>query len=116
MNWYVTAFKKYVEFSGRATRSEYWFFMLFYFLWLIVAAFIDASTGENGYGTASLVIVLVHLLPAIAVSARRLHDIGKTGWWLLLNFIPLIGPVVLFIFAVLDSDDDNIYGPNPKAV
>ena len=115
MNWYIAAFKKYVEFSGRATRSEYWFFMLFYFLWMVFAAFIDAAMGGSGYGTASLVVVLVHLLPGIAVSARRLHDIGKTGWWLLLNFIPLIGPLVLFIFAVLDSDDDNIYGPNPKA-
>ena len=117
MNWYLTAFKQYATFSGRATRSEYWYFVLFYTLMIIVATVIDTAMGEGGTnGMLMIIVVLVHLIPTIAVSVRRLHDIGKSGWWYLLSLIPIIGPLVLLFFAVLDSDEDNAFGPNPKAI
>ena len=120
MNWYLKAFKQYATFSGRAQRSEFWFFILFYMIGFSVLTVIDTFIGtynvEAGIGALGGIFVLVHFLPALAVSVRRLHDIGKSGWWYLLNLIPLIGPIVIIIFAVLDSKEDNEYGPNPKSI
>ena len=102
-------FKKYATFEGRASRSEYWWFVLFEVIVLIVAQLIH----QYVYAIAALGF----LLPALAAGARRLHDIGKSGWWLLLNIVPLVGPLVLLYFAVKDSQPgSNQYGPNPKAV
>jgi uncharacterized membrane protein YhaH (DUF805 family) len=112
MDQYTGAFKKYAVFSGRATRKEYWMFMLFNLLVSIILSFV--FSGENTkfitsiYGIATIV-------PVLALSARRLHDTGRTAWWLLLNLIPIIGSAVLMSFAVLDSQTGtNIYGSNPK--
>ncbi|HEY9190101.1 MAG TPA: DUF805 domain-containing protein [Sulfurovum sp.] len=118
MNWYLKAFKEYATFSGRAQRAEYWYFVLFYIIGFMLMSFLDGMLGsfsmEAGIGLLGGIFLLVHMLPSIAVSVRRLHDIGRTGWWYLLIIIPLIGPLVLFIFSVLDSKEDNQYGPNPK--
>jgi uncharacterized membrane protein YhaH (DUF805 family) len=121
MNWYIKVLKNYAVFSGRAQRAEYWFFVLFNvvvsFGLLVVDGVIGTYNAQTGVGLLYGVYALGVLIPSIAVSVRRLHDIGKSGWWLLLLFIPFIGPIVLFVFFVLDSQAvTNAYGPNPKGV
>jgi len=105
LSWYFTVLKKYLVFNGRATRSEYWYYGLFNSIIILVLAFIPIL---------DILYILATFLPSIAVSIRRLHDIGKSGWWLLINLIPIVGPLVLLYFTVLDSKEDNKYGVNPK--
>ena len=119
MNWYLAVLKKYSVFSGRARRKEYWFFLLFNIAISVVLAIIDGATGtfseEMGVGLLGGVYALAVLLPSIAVSVRRLHDTDRTGWWLLLAFVPVLGAIVLLVFMALDSKPgDNQYGANPK--
>lgn len=103
-----TCFRKYADFTGRASRSEYWWFVLAYLIVAIVAGFI--------HEVLYFVVVLAFLLPLLAAGARRLHDIGKSGWWLLLGLIPLVN-LVLIYFAVQPSQpDSNEYGAPPFAV
>lgn len=121
MNWFLVVLKKYATFSGRAQRAEYWYFLLFSTLIVIALSVIDSVTGsyneDTGWGLFSGLYSLAVLLPSIAVGARRLHDTSRTGWWLLIGFIPVIGTIVLIVFFVLDSTPgDNAYGPNPKAM
>jgi uncharacterized membrane protein YhaH (DUF805 family) len=119
MSWYLQVLKKYAVFSGRARRREYWFFVLFNVIISIVLAIIDTMLGMQvgtGVGILSLIYSLAVLIPALAVSVRRLHDIDRTGWWLLIAFVPLIGVLVLLIFALIaGTAGDNKYGPDPKA-
>ena len=113
MNWYMAVLKKYADFSGRARRKEFWMFVLFNFIIAVVLGVVDSMIGIPVLG---LIYTLGVLIPSIAVGARRLHDIGRTGWWQLIAFVPFIGVIVLIIFFVLDSNPgDNQYGPNPKA-
>ena len=119
MNWYLQVLKKYAEFGGRSRRKEYWFFVLFSTLISILLISIDSATGTlrspAGLGLLSGIYSLAVLIPSLAVSVRRLHDTSRTGWWLLLGIVPLIGPIVLLVFFVSDGNpDDNEYGPNPK--
>ena len=118
MNWYLGVLKKYADFSGRARRKEYWFFVLFNVIINFVLAFLDGMlhmTTSTGIGVLSGLYTLAVLIPSIAVAARRLHDTGRSGWWMLIAFIPLIGWLVLLFFMVLDSQPGtNAYGPNPK--
>jgi uncharacterized membrane protein YhaH (DUF805 family) len=119
MNWFLLALKKYAVFTGRAQRKEYWFFVLFVVLVSIVLTFIDNMTGtynrDVGLGLLSGVFSLAMLVPSLAVTVRRLHDTGRSGWWILLAFIPLVGEIVLLVFMVLDSQPGtNEYGPSPK--
>lgn len=121
MNWFLAALKKYAVFSGRAQRAEYWYFFLFYLLIHIALVVIDRVTGlfnaEAGVGLFGGVFALAMLLPSLAVSVRRLHDTDRSGWWLLIAFIPLIGGIILLIFAAQDGTlGDNRYGSNPKTV
>jgi uncharacterized membrane protein YhaH (DUF805 family) len=121
MNWYLDVLKKYAVFNGRARRKEYWMFTLFNVIVSIVIGAIDMglglSIGASSMGILGLIYTLAILLPAIGVSIRRLHDTGRSGWWLLLVLIPFIGPLVLLVFFVMDSTPgDNQYGPNPKGV
>lgn len=112
-NWYMQALKKYADFSGRARRKEYWFFILWYMIILLGLAIIDVMT--IGAGLLPGLYGLALLIPNLAVAARRLHDTGRTGWWLLIGLVPLIG-LVLLVFMFLDSQPgDNEYGPYPKA-
>jgi uncharacterized membrane protein YhaH (DUF805 family) len=111
-----TCLNKYVDFSGRARRSEYWYFFLFNILVSIVASIIDAIIGtrSGNFGLIEGIAGLALLLPGLAVGARRLHDTTKSGWWLLIGLIPIIGAIVLIVFFVQDSHPDNQYGPSPK--
>ena len=113
MEWYLAVLKQYAVFSGRARRKEYWMFCLFNLIIAIVLAVIEGVVGSPGI--VGMIYSLAVLVPSIAVGIRRLHDTGRTGWWLLIALIPLIGAIVLIIFTVQDSDEgDNAYGPNPK--
>jgi uncharacterized membrane protein YhaH (DUF805 family) len=121
MNWYVEVLKKYAVFDGRASRTEYWMFVLFNFLISFALAVIDGVSGltkaTGGIGPLGALYALAVLLPGIAVVIRRLHDTGRSGWWFLVVLIPCIGPFVLLVFLVTDSDPgDNQYGPNPKVM
>ena len=120
MNWYLEVLKKYAVFGGRARRREYWYFALFNILISIALAIIDGVTGtlsaEAGIGLLGAFYALAVLIPGIAVSVRRLHDTNRSGWWLLIVLVPLIGAIVLLVFMVQDSQPgENQYGPNPKA-
>ncbi|MBD0708704.1 MULTISPECIES: DUF805 domain-containing protein [unclassified Streptomyces] len=112
MNWYLEAFKKYAVFSGRARRKEFWMFGLFNFLVSLVLVIIDNVVG---YPVLTPLYGLASLLPSLGLSIRRLHDTGRSGWWILFSLVPLVGAIVLFVFSVLDGDQqENQYGPNPK--
>ncbi len=122
MNWYIEVLKKYAVFSGRARRKEYWMFTLFSTIIALVLGFIeDIVRGIVGIAPETNQSILVGiytlavLIPSIAVSVRRLHDTGRSGWWVLISLVPLIGVIVLIVFTVQDSQqEDNQYGPNPK--
>jgi uncharacterized membrane protein YhaH (DUF805 family) len=118
MNWYLAVVKKYAVFSGRARRKEYWMFVLFNIIFSFVATLLDSvigTTSDSGYGLLSVLYSLAVLLPTLAVGIRRLHDIGKSGWWLLITLIPLIGSIWLLVLFATDSQPGvNAYGPNPK--
>jgi uncharacterized membrane protein YhaH (DUF805 family) len=122
MNWFLEVLtKKYATFEGRARRSEYWYFMLFYFLAVVVLSFIDVFAGmyneEYGLGLLSTLFMIATILPSLAVTVRRLHDTNRSGWWVLLNLIPIVGVLVVLVFTVLDSQPGtNRFGPNPKGV
>lgn len=113
MKWYLQALKKYAVFDGRAHRTEFWMFML---LNLIIAFALGFVLGATGMGAVlGYIYSLAVLLPTLAVGARRLHDIGRSGWWQLIAFIPVIGIIVLIYFWALDSQPGaNKYGANPK--
>ena len=119
MNWYFEVLKKYAVFSGRARRKVYWMFALFNLIICIVLGVIEAIAGIAPEGDQSVlagIYSLAVLIPAIAVSVRRLHDTNHSGPWLLIALVPLIGPIILLVFMVQDSQQgDNQYGPNPKA-
>lgn len=118
MNWYIDAWKNYVNFSGRARRKAYWMFVLFNLIALFVAGAIDnvlGLVGQNGYGPLSGLYGLAVFLPGLALAVRRLHDTGRSGWWFLIALVPLVGWIVLLVFFVSDSQPGtNQYGPNPK--
>jgi uncharacterized membrane protein YhaH (DUF805 family) len=111
MQYFTNALKKYADFSGRATRQEYWMYILFYMVFYIVLAVVE---GVLGLSILTTVFSLGLLVPTISLAARRLHDTGRTGWWQLLSLVPIVGSIVLIVFLVQDSDDDNPYGQNPK--
>ncbi len=114
MSWYLAVLKKYAAFSGRARRTEYWMFLLFSLIVSMVLGFVDRILGTAG--VLGVVYSLAVLLPTIAVSVRRLHDTGRTGWWLLIGLLPIAGAIVLLVFAVQDGNPGtNAYGPSPKA-
>jgi len=121
MNWYLTVLRKYAVFSGRARRKEYWFFILFNTIFAIVAMILDNVFGiaieGMGYGLFYILYSLAVLIPGLAVSVRRLHDVGKSGWMLLIALIPIIGVIWLLVLMVIDSTPgENKYGPNPKEI
>lgn len=118
MNWFVTVLKRYAQFSGRASRSEYWYFVLIYILASVLLGFLDGFLGTYSYtadvGLLSGILILGLLIPSLAVSVRRLHDTNKSGWWLLIGLIPLIGGIVLLVFTCQKSDPQpNQYGTEP---
>jgi uncharacterized membrane protein YhaH (DUF805 family) len=99
----ATCLRKYFDFQGRASRSEYWWFMLFF----VLAVFVSGMISE----IAANIIALALVLPQLAVGARRLHDIGKSGWFLLLGLIPIVGTIILIVWAIKKGDaGPNAYG------
>jgi uncharacterized membrane protein YhaH (DUF805 family) len=111
--------KKYAAFQGRARRREFWFFNLFYFLIMSVLNILLQFLGANA-GTVNMmasIFALAFILPILALFVRRLHDIGKSGWWILLGFIPIVGLIIILVWVCSDSQEGaNQYGPTPKEV
>jgi uncharacterized membrane protein YhaH (DUF805 family) len=103
MNYYIEAFKKYAEFSGRATRKEFWMFVLFHVIVFAVLSFIDSFIGGENLNILSGLYGLAALVPSIAIAIRRLHDTNRSGWWLLIGLVPFIGAIVLLVFYVLPT-------------
>jgi len=121
MNWYLAVIKKYAEFNGRARRKEYWMFALFNIIFLVVAMILDNvfKTTIEGipYGLFYFLYAFAILTPSLSVTVRRLHDIGKSGWMLLIAIIPLFGAIWFLISMVMDGDaGTNKYGSNPKEI
>ncbi|MDD7939999.1 DUF805 domain-containing protein [Actinomycetospora lutea] len=126
MQWYLKVLKQYVDFGGRARRTEFWMFVLFNAIAYILLALIDvligtasfAATGTGfqfGGGLLSGLYSLAVLLPSLAVAVRRLHDTDRTGWWLLIALVPLVGGIVLLVFYCIEGTRGaNQYGPDPK--
>jgi uncharacterized membrane protein YhaH (DUF805 family) len=112
MNWYLKVLKQYADFNGRASRTEFWMFVLFNIIFAVAANIIDYILG-TGY-VFNMIYNLAILVPSIAVSVRRLHDINKSGWLLLVSLIPVIGIIWLIILFVTEgTPGENQYGPNP---
>lgn len=116
MNWYLTVLQKYAEFEGRAQRAEYWMFFLFNILIGVVIGIVGVMAPTLANAVLGLYI-LGTLIPGIAVTVRRLHDTGRSGWWILIGLVPFIGGLWMLVLTVLDSQPgDNEYGPNPKGL
>ena len=114
MEWYLKVPRQYVDFAGRARRKEYWMFTLVSVIISLVLAILD---NVLRIGILGLLYSLAVVLPSLAVGVRRLHDTGRSGWWLLISLIPLIGAIVLVVFFATDGEPQpNAYGPDPKAV
>ena len=122
MHWYIDVLKKYTVFSGRARRKEFWMFFLFSTIISVILAVVDQFMGwqfEMGgdiIGFLSTLYYLAVVVPYLAVIVRRLHDTGRTGWWMLIAFIPFVGVLILLVFLILQGTrGDNRFGPDPKA-
>lgn len=120
MNWYLKVLQNYFNFSGRARRKEYWMFTLFTIIFAVIAIIIDNALGlaikDVGYGPIYGLYALATFIPGLAVTVRRLHDTGKSGWFFLLAFIPCVGGIIILVFMVTAGDTgNNEYGADPKA-
>lgn len=122
MHWYIDVLKKYTVFNGRARRAEFWYFFLFSAIISIFLAVIDEFMGWNfemggdEIGFLSTLYYIAVFLPYLAVVIRRLHDTDRSGWWVLIAFIPIVGVIVLLVFLILaGKHGDNRFGPDPKA-
>ena len=127
MNWYIKCLKEYVNFNGRARRKEYWMFVLFNSIISLVLTFADHLLklqvdfdflgSPSQIGILASIFALAVLLPGIAVCVRRLHDIGKNGWYCLIYLIPLIGTIWLIVLMCKEGQSGaNQYGPDPKEI
>ena len=110
----ATCLTKYADFQGRACRSEYWYFLLFNLLMNMATGLLDAGIFGSGVGLLNGLYSLAILIPGIAAGVRRLHDIDRSGWWLLIGFVPLVGTIILVIWLVRRGDAaPNRYGADP---
>ena len=116
---------KYADFKGRARRKEYWMWTLYYTVILLFAMVLDNALGLNfellgqnlGYGWLYVTIGITHLIPGLGIVVRRLHDVGKSGWFYLIILIPLIGFIwILVLFCTEGDKEDNKWGSNPKLI
>lgn len=119
MEWYLKVLRQYADFSGRARRKEYWMFTLFNVIFICIAIILDSVFGLSfngmGYGLVYSIYCLVVLVPGLAVGIRRLHDVGKSGWMVLVSLIPLIGWIwILILFCREGQLGENKWGANPK--
>ncbi|MEW1615212.1 MULTISPECIES: DUF805 domain-containing protein [unclassified Streptomyces] len=112
MNWYLAVLKNYAGFSGRARRKEYWLFTL---INLIVVAILMGLGAAIDTTVPYLIYMVATIIPSLAVMVRRLHDTGRSGWWFLISFVPLVGGIVLLVFLASEGKAEaNEYGTNPK--
>ncbi len=121
MNYYLKVLQNYATFTGRARRSEYWYFVLFNGIFSIVAMILDNVLGVAlegiGYGPLYGLYLLAMLIPGLAVVVRRLHDVGKSGWMYFIVLIPIIGAIWILVLLLTDSQvGSNKWGENPKEV
>lgn len=117
MNYYSICLSRFAGFSGRARRREYWTFALVNCLIAMLLLILGLAFGEDSPASNIMVTIfyLIMLVPSLSVSVRRLHDIGKSGWWLFIGLISLIGSLLLLVWSFMDSEpDENQYGENPK--
>ena len=112
-----SVFRNYVNFAGRAPRSEFWYWVLFYFLLTIVVTIVDIMIAPDAtVKPLSTLVGLGLFLPYLAVDVRRLHDIDRSGWWLLIGLIPLVGAILLIVwFCKAGTGGPNRFGPDPLA-
>ncbi|MDD3077923.1 MAG: DUF805 domain-containing protein [Paludibacter sp.] len=120
-NWYLNALKHYFDFKGRARRREYWFFMLYNVIFLLIALSLDNVLGWANpvyhFGPLYNIYGLLLLIPNLSIIVRRLHDTDRRGFWILLVFIPVIGSIWILVLMLLNSKPgENKYGPNPKGI
>lgn len=114
MNYYKSVLKKYAVFDGRAQRAEYWYFVLFNVIIAIALWIISSVVGDKRDILGNLYCLAV-FIPGLAVAVRRLHDVGKSGWMVLINLIPIVGFIWFLVLLTKDSNvGDNKYGPNSK--
>lgn len=143
MDWMTSPFRKYADFTGRATRREFWFFIVLYSVAVLAANFFDALDGQRvvvaaRMGAAELTVSILLLLPLLSTSARRLHDSDRSGWWMMLLYVPYVGWVaaqdrpdaelvvagailvgfvaLMILFLLPGSPMENRFGPNPRGV
>jgi len=122
MDWMLMPLRRYADFSGRSRRKEYWMFFLGVIIVVMLLFFIESALGLGGmvmgtYGPLTSIFALVLIVPGLAVQVRRFHDQDKTGWLVLLGFIPVVGGLVVLVFMALEgTNGPNKYGPDPKAV
>lgn len=136
MEWMILPLRRYVDFRGRSRRQEYWMFVLFIVIGSLATSALDALLGTGGgfahytYGGDGMygvgagarggilndIFSLIVLIPSIAVSVRRLHDLDKSGWWILIGLIPLVGWIIAIVWYCADGTrGPNRFGPDPKA-
>ncbi|MCI5210553.1 MAG: DUF805 domain-containing protein [Candidatus Electrothrix sp. ATG2] len=121
MNWYLKVLKKYKEFEGRAGRKEFWYALLINFIVMALLGGIDRGIGTfseaSGVGLLHTLYALAVFLPMLAVQVRRLHDTNRSGWWVLIGLVPVIGWIVLVFFSVQKgTEGENQYGDDPQTV
>jgi len=125
MKYYINGIKNYALFSGRASRQEFWMFFLFNLMFAVLAMILDHIFGTTftiygtslPYGYIYLFYWLFVLIPGLAIQTRRLHDVGKSGWFLFICLIPIAGGIWLLVLLCTDSTYGiNKYGPNPKGL
>jgi len=109
MNWYLKAFKQYADFSGRARRKEFWMFLLFHLIFLYTPMILGTILDTPALMMVTVIYVLVALVPYLALAVRRMHDIGKSGWYLLIPYYNI------YLCCLNSEFGDNQYGPDPKA-
>jgi uncharacterized membrane protein YhaH (DUF805 family) len=118
MEWYLLPWKRFAEFGGRSRRKEYWMFTLFNMAIAIVLTILSLVFRESGiaiiFSGISFIYFLAAFIPGLAVTVRRLHDSGKSAWWLLIALVPIIGLAIIVLLALDSEPAANQYGPNPK--
>ena len=112
VKWFIKVITQhYADFSGRARRKEYWMYTLFYLIFSFVAAFLDVILTTS---FITPLYIIAFLVPNLGVAVRRLHDTGRSGWWLLVGLVPVLSIVILVFYLQNSSPGENQYGPNPK--
>lgn len=117
MNYFVLAFERSFEFSGRSSRAEYWWFTLFYVLGIIALGVLGALLRSGLVTSLILVVALASSITCLSLGVRRMHDLGRTGWLVLVSWIPFVGALIFLVLAALPGQqEENRFGPPPTAL